>query len=538
MKQNRSALREKNCLYGDSCTRDPRRCKGGMKTPCQYLHPALCECRKWDCKRPHVGIGHCARGRNCRNFLKGTCTNRHAYCECPNGKSCNNFHEKCDCRLIECQKYHDESCKLGRFCFAEDCSARHVICSCSDPKCVFDHNEGLEGLFCFNPFDNCRKQHFRRVDSPENLSIAEPLPALLVKEPTDEPAFTLICDSKLVANGAATILAERYPTFDESRAIIDSRLDVFVRVSDVEFKLYFPAVEWYEQHLKSASPDTYLDVARKWVNKMKSRRMGWSVPITDEYVDSVEETCFDGIDLHASRMLKYQECRYPEPKHRCVFDVQKANGLKSICNWRSSDDIEVDFQSDHWIVLARQDKEARPSRELLVFPRPKTWILKRALIPHVVLSDGSWRGHYTNLELSRMNFFWESLWNIQNEIEEDYKNGGGGGAAVEFFRLNFGRWESARSSDRQALECHGHAHIVLSADAQKVLMRQDKYQALRGRYGDLPPYDQDDALCLEQEVLLGEEVAAMHQEVKVLSENISTILSGQKVILDKLERFT
>lgn len=157
-----------------------------------------------------------------------------------------------------------------------------------------------------------------------------------------------------------------------------------------------------------------------------------------------------------------------------------------------------------------------------------------------VTDDKSLPKDYTNLQLARMPFFWESVFDISRAIEADYQAAGGTGSAIEFYRLNFGQWESAMANDFNALECHGHLHFILNKEAQQVLKETEKYRALYGRFSDVEDYDLHDALTLEQRHLLSTEVNNLSETVQGLSvqlEGLSKKLDEKfDLIIDMLKK--
>jgi hypothetical protein len=64
--------------------------------------------------------------------------------------------------------------------------------------------------------------------------------------------------------------------------------------------------------------------------------------------------------------------------------------------------------------------------------------------------------------------------------------------AVETIALNFSEWESKQAQDKYSLECHRHAHLILSQFTQARLVlaeaTKEKWVPLNGHYSDPPHY--------------------------------------------------
>ena len=100
-------------------------------------------------------------------------------------------------------------------------------------------------------------------------------------------------------------------------------------------------------------------------------------------------------------------------------------------------------------------------------------------------------------------------------------------AAVAF---NMGKWETANSNDplQYTLDCHGHAHFLLTSSAFNALQAHTQYRPLIGRFRDPDGHLEDDCRELETARLLGVEGDLLRTAVGQLGtkmENVETTLA-------------
>jgi hypothetical protein len=168
--------------------------------------------------------------------------------------------------------------------------------------------------------------------------------------------------------------------------------------------------------------------------------------------------------------------------------------------------------------MAREGTHSEFTRDLLFLPTP-AWFEVGEGKPNFssAVVTNCWKGHYTNVELVSMPFFWEQVLAQVRKLRSISTDD----RAVEVIALNFGRWESKRAADPYALECHGHAHLLLSEKAQYNLSQKTAWNALRGRHYAPAHYGWADACSLETLYVLPDEMKSVSKKL----DNLTTTLT-------------
>jgi hypothetical protein len=132
--------------------------------------------------------------------------------------------------------------------------------------------------------------------------------------------------------------------------------------------------------------------------------------------------------------------------------------------------------------------------------------------------------HITNRKLVCLPLFWTTVIYtcrlLRNELlsksQNDIK------WPVDAITINFGQWESAASKEKYTLDCHGHAHFLLTLDF--INKCDDKFfRPLKGRQEAPPNYLDDNTKLLEDQRLLSYEMRAYQQDVKTFLAKINEI---------------
>ena len=97
---------------------------------------------------------------------------------------------------------------------------------------------------------------------------------------------------------------------------------------------------------------------------------------------------------------------------------------------------------------------------------------------------------------------------------------------IEAVAFNMGKWETANSNDplQYALDCHGHAHFLLTSSAFNALQAHTQYRPLIGRFRDPDGHLEDDCRELETARLLGIEGDLLRIDMAEVKNNIALIL--------------
>ncbi|CAF1093680.1 unnamed protein product [Rotaria sordida] len=100
--------------------------------------------------------------------------------------------------------------------------------------------------------------------------------------------------------------------------------------------------------------------------------------------------------------------------------------------------------------------------------------------------------------------------------------------------LNFGKWETGGSYSTHAIDCHAHAHLLLTREfideCNETFFRQ-----LQGRQNASPDYLHQNAEILERERLLSYELRSYQQTIKELKIQIDEIQTNMKTMMNILE---
>jgi hypothetical protein len=169
------------------------------------------------------------------------------------------------------------------------------------------------------------------------------------------------------------------------------------------------------------------------------------------------------------------QCRFPTTCKDTSCKSKRAHSrvVCSRCGYALIEQLYIDdLSTEHYIVQARKEL----SRELLVFPRP--------FCNH---------GCITNEGLVRSDLFWRAVALIISKIASLVELP----HPVECVALNFGNWESANAEpNTTGASCHGHAHLILTREAQQLLAL--KYTQMSGRCDDPYCYDEDNIDLLQK----------------------------------------
>jgi len=98
------------------------------------------------------------------------------------------------------------------------------------------------------------------------------------------------------------------------------------------------------------------------------------------------------------------------------------------------------------------------------------------------------------------------------------------GTICEGIALNFGIWETENAREvskgvvQFAVDCHGHAHILLSPNGFAELERIPDFKCLRGRFRHPDSHLRNDCSDLQTERLLADENSLLRSDVGALSD--------------------
>jgi len=247
--------------------------------------------------------------------------------------------------------------------------------------------------------------------------------------------------------------------------------------------------------MPGSSLDDRMAVAERWVELVLSTQQTQSTNIsavsavaTQQSLSIIKapKTCQWGIKCDNA---KTKMCKNEHPQFTCAVETRDKNNCVVLCGFVPSKELCIKLLSnEHWMCGVRND--ANNNRELLVFPKPlqPQWDSTKCCFKPTPLL---WKGHYSNEELCRTKEFWDRILQIVAQLQFRTPSD-----TIPYIALNFGRWESAISKDVNLVECHGHAHIGLTAKAYDNLIDPKNlvdFAPLFGRIGEPENYWLKDA---------------------------------------------
>ncbi|CAF1355133.1 unnamed protein product [Didymodactylos carnosus] len=151
--------------------------------------------------------------------------------------------------------------------------------------------------------------------------------------------------------------------------------------------------------------------------------------------------------------------------------------------------------------------------------------------------------HVSNRLLVQLPVFWETAILIcrllrtelydryeENKIQTDVP------WSVDGIALNFGRWETAGATDTGAIECHGHAHVLLSLHF--IEQCDDSFfRTLKGRQEPNQNYCRANAEQMERDRLLSAEMKQHRVEMNRLNEKMDKTERRIENVLSYLQEF-
>ncbi|CAF1197435.1 unnamed protein product [Rotaria sordida] len=124
--------------------------------------------------------------------------------------------------------------------------------------------------------------------------------------------------------------------------------------------------------------------------------------------------------------------------------------------------------------------------------------------------------HIVNRELVCLPLFWTTAIYTCRFLHKELcekKNSDDVKWPVDAIAINFGQWESASSREKYAINCHAHAHFLLTLDFIDEC-NDNFFRSLKGRQKAPPNYLYENAKLLEHERLLSYEMQAYQKDMR------------------------
>jgi hypothetical protein len=302
-----------------------------------------------------------------------------------------------------------------------------------------------------------------------------------------------------------------------------------------ELRLNLDPVAWFDKRWRDAisemEKDEYLIVAREYVDKYRHF-------VEEEFPEpSLQEP------IVPSRYCDYQtSCNNSSmkghPKHAKLIcdqaNLQRTDGNR-LCGQYFCDELiamhwpvetcltkrfhtggmdlgqNFDWNTSRFIFQAKKEIV----RDLVLFPMPP-W-------------------HLSNKQLIQLPIFWEHAILLcrfmRDELSTRYKqkNITRDSWCVDGIALNFGRWETAGSEDKRAVDCHGHAHFLLNL-AFIEQCDDTFFGTLKGRQEAPTNYYRQNVESMEKERLISYEM----KQHRVIMKQLESKLDHNTKLLEEV----
>ncbi len=353
----------------------------------------------------------------------------------------------------------------------------------------------------------------------------------------ESPKMTIECDFERIHLVAGAFLKKIKEGEPQSYRLEMKRMKTTEILPCFSVSMILDPVFWFNTHM--ADNPNRLEKARAWVNSVRASMTRTGLRYTymlDENVQHVvrwaDQYCDYAVGCSYAKD-RNQGCHRKHSPISCASSIYKANKKQEPCGWYCCENLILPFFEDEdcWITCARSGPEM--SRDTLLFPRPLNWKLRNdGAIAFLQLAKGasSWKGHYNNAELATMPDFWKAVIEVENQLKKITREE----FPLESVALNFGKWEKRQAQDDFSLECHGHAHLVLSREAQRKLAAIRGFEAIRGRYNDPSPYSLKDVEALEGN-LTSLEVSSLNSKMGTLNSRMDTLETTLNSRMNTLE---
>jgi len=301
------------------------------------------------------------------------------------------------------------------------------------------------------------------------------------------------------------------------------RLELLPNQNDWSLRLKVDSVAWFDFLERSLGLEKATEIARRFYtnsfnflrNQPPASNPSGTVPINPSYGCTTPSCQFH-------RGL--QQCRNGPIVPTCGQQVVRTNGI-AMCtfSYLSSDLVVVPFgplthlvnpiyKSTGYYLRARPED----SRDLVICPVQ----------------------HTTNTVLACSEPFWKCvILTLAGFVTLAQPPQPSPGTICEGIALNFGIWETENAREvskgvvQFAVDCHGHAHILLSPNGFAELERIPDFKCLRGRFRHPDSHLRNDCSDLQTERLLAAENSLLRSDVGALSDRM-TGLEGRMTGLE------
>lgn len=145
--------------------------------------------------------------------------------------------------------------------------------------------------------------------------------------------------------------------------------------------------------------------------------------------------------------------------------------------------------------------------------------------------------HITNRKMARLPLFWSTVIYACQFLYSELRsqtNRDNIQWPVNAIALNFGKWETGGSYSTHAIDCHAHAHLLLTREFISEC-NETFFRPLQGRQNAPPDYLHQNAEILERERLLSYELRYHQQTMNELKTQVNDIQINMNNMMNMLE---
>jgi hypothetical protein len=145
--------------------------------------------------------------------------------------------------------------------------------------------------------------------------------------------------------------------------------------------------------------------------------------------------------------------------------------------------------------------------------------------------------HITNRKMARLPLFWSTVIYTCRFLYSELclqTNRDNIQWPVNAIALNFGKWETGGYYSTHAIDCHAHAHLLLTREFIYEC-NETFFRPLQGRQNAPPDYLHDNAEILERERLLSYELRIHQQTISELKTQVNDIQINMNKMMTILE---
>lgn len=146
--------------------------------------------------------------------------------------------------------------------------------------------------------------------------------------------------------------------------------------------------------------------------------------------------------------------------------------------------------------------------------------------------------HITNRKLCRLPVFWATVIYTCRFLYSELCSHSNHRDQIQWpvtaIALNFGKWETGGSYSTHAIDCHAHAHLLLTREFIHEC-NENFFRPLQGRQNAPPDYLHQNAEVLERERLISYELRTYQQTIKDLKRQVDDIQTNMQKMIGLLE---